>query len=317
MQYHGAADNYTLNGATAVATLYSSATTATTNPAVTLRSVGLERRPGGRVHVRPRALGRLHAPGQPGLGRARSGTACRDPPRRHVLLARWLDTRARSRSRRRTSSSDCSSNLITLDERRPDAAAAVLVPAARREGSGRDERRRPLARPGARRHRVRSSTASRRSARPAATSPTGSASARPRTSIPTASLTNAQAAAYIARRVRGRRCTRSSRSCPTAPMTAGAAVRRSSTRSSARSRREVHEHPGARHEPHPLRLLARLGLERQGRARARDPAWTRTTTTTPAPGSAPSPGFMNGGGFPMRFADSTGRRSTSTSRTRT
>ena len=40
IQYHGTADNYTLNGATAVATLYSSATTATTNPAVTLRSVG-------------------------------------------------------------------------------------------------------------------------------------------------------------------------------------------------------------------------------------------------------------------------------------
>ena len=40
MQFHGTADNYTLNGATAVATLYSSSTTATTNPAVTLRSVG-------------------------------------------------------------------------------------------------------------------------------------------------------------------------------------------------------------------------------------------------------------------------------------
>ena len=40
MQFHGTADRYTLNGATAVATLYSNATTATTNPAVTLRSVG-------------------------------------------------------------------------------------------------------------------------------------------------------------------------------------------------------------------------------------------------------------------------------------
>jgi hypothetical protein len=40
IQYHGAADLYTLNGATAVATLYSNATTATSNPAVTLRSVG-------------------------------------------------------------------------------------------------------------------------------------------------------------------------------------------------------------------------------------------------------------------------------------
>jgi hypothetical protein len=40
IQYHGPADLYTLNGATAVATLYSSATTATSSPAVTLRSVG-------------------------------------------------------------------------------------------------------------------------------------------------------------------------------------------------------------------------------------------------------------------------------------
>ena len=40
IQYHGTADRYSLNGATAVATLYSSATTATTSPAVTLRSIG-------------------------------------------------------------------------------------------------------------------------------------------------------------------------------------------------------------------------------------------------------------------------------------
>jgi methionine-rich copper-binding protein CopC len=40
IQFHGAADRYTLAGATAVATLYSNATTATANPAVTLRSVG-------------------------------------------------------------------------------------------------------------------------------------------------------------------------------------------------------------------------------------------------------------------------------------
>ncbi|HSC90581.1 MAG TPA: LamG-like jellyroll fold domain-containing protein [Gaiellaceae bacterium] len=40
MQYHGSADRYTLSGATAVATLYSTASTATTNPAVSIRSVG-------------------------------------------------------------------------------------------------------------------------------------------------------------------------------------------------------------------------------------------------------------------------------------
>ena len=46
MQFHGTADRYTMSGATTVATLYSDATTATSNPAVTLRSVGAN---GGQV----------------------------------------------------------------------------------------------------------------------------------------------------------------------------------------------------------------------------------------------------------------------------
>ncbi|MBX2921807.1 MAG: DUF4082 domain-containing protein [Chitinophagaceae bacterium] len=40
MQYHGTADLYTLNGATALATLYTDAVTATPNPAVTINNVG-------------------------------------------------------------------------------------------------------------------------------------------------------------------------------------------------------------------------------------------------------------------------------------
>ncbi len=40
IQYHGQADRYTLNGATAIASLYSDATTATTYPAVTSHMVG-------------------------------------------------------------------------------------------------------------------------------------------------------------------------------------------------------------------------------------------------------------------------------------
>jgi hypothetical protein len=40
IQFHGVADRYSLSGATAIATLYSNATTATSSPAVTLRSVG-------------------------------------------------------------------------------------------------------------------------------------------------------------------------------------------------------------------------------------------------------------------------------------
>ena len=40
IQFHGSADKYTLSGATALATLYSNATTPTANPAVTTRTVG-------------------------------------------------------------------------------------------------------------------------------------------------------------------------------------------------------------------------------------------------------------------------------------
>ena len=40
MQFHGSADRYLINGATSVATLYSNATTGTSSPAVSLRSVG-------------------------------------------------------------------------------------------------------------------------------------------------------------------------------------------------------------------------------------------------------------------------------------
>jgi hypothetical protein len=40
MQFHGTADRYTVSGATVIATLYSNRTTPTSNPAVTVRSVG-------------------------------------------------------------------------------------------------------------------------------------------------------------------------------------------------------------------------------------------------------------------------------------
>ncbi|MEQ1832053.1 MAG: N,N-dimethylformamidase beta subunit family domain-containing protein, partial [Candidatus Eisenbacteria bacterium] len=46
MQFHGSADLYTLSGASAVATLYSDASTPTSNPAVTMHSVGSN---GGRA----------------------------------------------------------------------------------------------------------------------------------------------------------------------------------------------------------------------------------------------------------------------------
>ena len=75
----------------------------------------VERRPGGRVHLRPRPLGRLHAPGQSRLGgpgarrrdAASARTTCSTAQGRR--LQPTGSTRARSRSRRPTSSSGCSS----------------------------------------------------------------------------------------------------------------------------------------------------------------------------------------------------------------
>ena len=113
IQFHGAADLYTLNGATAIATLYSNATTATTNPAVTLRSVGsaaARRRPSPTTsRARSSTPGRATRPGP-----ARSATASRrsapttssSAPRPAIrsptgsISTRWP-------SRRPTSSSAC------------------------------------------------------------------------------------------------------------------------------------------------------------------------------------------------------------------
>ena len=112
MQFHGTADRYTLNGATSIATLYSSATTATCNPAVTLRTC--RRRQGRGVRVRPGDIDRVHAPGQPGMGGAGARRLRADPLGRQVLRREagdvqqdWVDL-TRSRSRRPTSSSACS-----------------------------------------------------------------------------------------------------------------------------------------------------------------------------------------------------------------
>ena len=200
----------------------------------------LERRPGGGVHVRPRPLGRLHAPGQPGLGRPGARRRRRDPARRHVLRRQAGDvqptgsTRTRSRSRRRTSSSGCCVNLITLMERDkmplprfwylPRGEKAVVVMSGddhspRRLAGGTAQPLRPLqgAEPARLRRRqlgVRPLDLLHLSRQPA--------HARPGRRL-------------RRRRLRGRRSTPSFGSCPTAPITAGRARGRSSTRSSASS----------------------------------------------------------------------------------
>ena len=112
MQYHGTADRYTLSGATSVATQYSNATTVTTNPAVTLRSVGTN---GGQAAAFTYDLARsvvYTRQGNPAwAGQERDGVA--GSARRPFYGARagdvqpdWIDT-TRSRSRRPTNSSGC------------------------------------------------------------------------------------------------------------------------------------------------------------------------------------------------------------------
>ncbi len=115
MQFHGTADRYSLGGASAIATLFSNASTATSNPAVSLRPRRAQRRPGGGLRLRPRPLRRLHPPGQPSMGRPEARRPRhRDPQRRPLLWRQGRltssptgSTRTASRCRRPTSSSAC------------------------------------------------------------------------------------------------------------------------------------------------------------------------------------------------------------------
>ena len=111
MQFHGTADRWTVAGATTVATLYSGPTPAHGEPGgdAALR----RRRPGRRVHLRPRPLGRLHAPGQPGVGGQERDGELDGLIRSDDLFfggrrSPTGSTSTRSRSRRPTSSSACS-----------------------------------------------------------------------------------------------------------------------------------------------------------------------------------------------------------------
>ncbi|MCA1604489.1 MAG: hypothetical protein LC775_03185 [Acidobacteria bacterium] len=113
IQFHGTADRYTLNGASSLATLYVNATTTTSNPAVTLRSIGAN---GGQaaaftydlatsiVYTRqatPR--GRRRNATDPTLS-ARTTSSSVTPME---IRSRTGSTSTRSRSGRRTSSNGC------------------------------------------------------------------------------------------------------------------------------------------------------------------------------------------------------------------
>ena len=188
-------------GATAVATLYSDASDRDGEPGGDAAQRRVQRRPGGRLRVRPGALGRLHAPGQSRPGRATSATA---RPGRSAPT-----TSSSGPSRRRPARLDrlhkvaipqadeqqrLLANLIGTMNRRPQAAAALLVLPARREGGRGDDRRRPRAAAAPR----AGSTPTRRRARRAARVADWECIRGTSYIYPNTPLTDAQAAAYEA-----------------------------------------------------------------------------------------------------------------------
>ena len=145
MRFHGSADLYGLAGASPVATLDSGRAR---GDAARRRR---RRRAGRGLHLRPRALGGLHAAGQPRVGRHGARRQRRgDPLRRHVLrrhATRLGRPQPRPGPGRRRAAADAGQPRHRHGER-PHAAAALLVPAARPEGGRRPHGRRPQLQPG-------------------------------------------------------------------------------------------------------------------------------------------------------------------------
>ena len=279
-----------------------------TNPAVTLRSVGSS---GGQAAAFTYDLARsvvYTRQGNPAwAGQERDGVAGIRPDdmfygARPATSAR-LDRHEQDRDPAGRRAAAAARQPDHADGARQAAAAALLVPAARREGGRRDERRRPLARLHARRHR--SPLRPLQAAEPARLRrrELGVRALDVVRLSRTASLTNAQAAALHRRRLRGRAAPASSRSCPTTVADASPArrrlrhaaraVRRPSTRASRRpSRAAPTASTGPTGRPRPKIELAR-GIRMDANYYHYPGSLDRRR----------SPGFLNGGGFPMRFAD--------------
>ena len=305
IQFHGTADRYTLSGAQAIATLYSNASTATANPAVTLRSVGGS---GGQAAAFTYDLARsvvYTRQGNPAwAGQERDGVLAIRPDdmffgaKAGDIQPDWLDTnkiaipQADEQQRLLV-------NLITLMERdrmpiphfwylpRGEKAAIVM--------SGDDHS--PVTAPGG--------TVSQFD-RYKQLSPAGCNVAQwecVRTTsylYPSATITNAQAASYVSQGFEIGLHPQFG-SCPTSgpdPATMAAqwdsqmqtwAAKYTSVPSPQSSRTHCVEWPDWASE-------AKIELARGIRM---DANWYHY------PGSwiGSKPGFMNGGGFPMRFAD--------------
>ena len=68
IQFHGTADRYSLDGAASIATLFTEYVDRDSQPGRHPARRRPERRTGRLLHLRPGAFGRVHPPGQSGLG---------------------------------------------------------------------------------------------------------------------------------------------------------------------------------------------------------------------------------------------------------
>jgi hypothetical protein len=282
MQYHGTADRYTLSGATAVATLYSNATTATANPAVTLRAVGSN---GGHAAAFTYDLARsvvYTRQGNPAwAGQERDGVAGIRPDdlfygaRAGDVQPDWVDT-SKIAIPQADEQQRLLVNLITLMERDrlplprfwylPRGEQAVVVM------SGDDHS--PTQAPGG--------TASHfdrfKQLSPAGCSVAnwecirGTSYVYPNSVLTTGQTASRSPSIWTSGRVPPRRSPR--RKC-----------RRRSTPSSRSSRRSTRASPRLRPFEHTA-SSGRAGSRARGSRSSTTSGWTPTTTTSPAPGSA-------------------------------
>ena len=145
IQFHGSADRYTLNGATSVATLYSNATTATANPAVSLRTAGSGNAAAFTYDLASSVV--YTRQGNPAWATQERDGFAPDTRQRQVL--RQCQRRSADRLDRCLQDRDSAGRRTTAPAGQPDparqqgqeAAAALLVLPARQEGRGHHDRR--------------------------------------------------------------------------------------------------------------------------------------------------------------------------------
>ena len=284
IQFHGTADRYTVSGATAVATLYSNATTATSNPAVTLRSVGSN---GGQAAAFTYDLARsvvYTRQGNPAwAGQERDSVVGIRPDDMFFGGAQtdWVDTN--KIAIRRPTAAAAVAQPDHADGARQAAAAALLVLAAWREGGGRDERRRPLAVTGAGRRRRQLQPLQAAPYRAGCVVANWECVRATSYIYPNSAITNAQAAGYLTDGFETALHPLIA-SCPTT-RSRNPRSRRSSTASSLRGRRSTSASP-TRSRAATIASSGPTGRRMRRCSSRAGSGWTRTTTTSPGAGSA-------------------------------